>query len=360
MAAADARTTSARTPSLQGGSDYDSDSDTEHALLKVKQEEVVLYGCKLDTNALVMHRILHYNAKQLNIKTPFGVFHASVVWFLALSMQLLILYILALDAEEREQGWQKRDFVNSIGMNVYQTAVCMLDSPTMQDSFATADCHPHLPNATTFDIVHDKCGMQIHVNHWYMYPVMIFLWLCAMFVELRDGIKQAACIYYTASTHINSEDERIFNEGNMKVVERIPRGLRIVFLVLVCLPNLFIDIAVMYIGCKFIMMQTANEVDLVVKSLCLSFVTQIDDKLVAAFTTAKTKAEFKDLKIRSSFMIKNQAGARLGAAFFFIVVFLTWVINYLVFGGLLHFRRACNEWMHPEGEATFADIFDFE
>eukprot|EP00927_Polykrikos_kofoidii_P017315 TRINITY_DN1786_c0_g1_i1.p1 TRINITY_DN1786_c0_g1~~TRINITY_DN1786_c0_g1_i1.p1 ORF type:complete len:365 (+),score=53.60 TRINITY_DN1786_c0_g1_i1:71-1096(+) len=322
-------------------SESDSDESAEELALTYAQDEVHFYECKLDTNALVLKRCLDVYGGKVQGGSSLGVCHALVLYCLALGLQLIIMYVLGVEAEELETGLQNRDFNRSIGMTMSEAADCLVSGASEQDVFANCQYlkSPHT-NATVYAFVLKTCSEQ-RIHHPSLYWFMLFLWISTMLTELRDGCEQLDAVYFSASHRSDKLERGVFDEKDEKTVFRVPRTLKFVFAIFFCIPNIIVDIAVGYIGCKLILMQRNSDVDLIVKSLCLAFVTQIDDKMVAAFTSRMSSARFKGLRIRTSILIKRRFGASRGFLLIILCCAVTMFIYFGIFGPLGKFRLAC-------------------
>merc|ERR1712118_201779 len=180
-------------------------------------------------------------------------------------IQFVIVYFLLMDViEPMESGYEQ---------NHYD-----LVAATQTLKAAVQDGTPLVSSDDSSEGILRRCKAQ--KVHRFMYVVIVFVWLSKMSHETLESMHHA--------TRVIRADQRYYPHKHM-----IHRGnitcldlwIKVAIILLVSCVECVIAVLVGFAGAKMLLL-TISEGELILKSLCLQFVVNIDELVYNSFTTA--------------------------------------------------------------------------
>lgn len=268
------------------------------------------------------------------ISFPFLSFlHGAVLYLGTVGLQLAITCMLYLRAEDLEVLWENKHFLEMFDVDLRGAA------DTLRRSVRTGH-EPGIltsPDGGLLKVCSTAISNQRYIAFYYL---MIFIWYTKMTSEFRDAISFGRKIVHLP----NSEDGEVFDKGRTIIVA-LQRWQKAVVLTFTVLVRIIIATVIMYSGGKFIMLQTST-LTLILKSLCMKFVIELDEMFLKSFTTSDAKEKLKNVKLsvaasHSWELWDSGLGGLVCIAFPAACCAL---FCFFVFGGLMDLRVACHEY----------------
>jgi hypothetical protein len=203
----------------------------------------------------------------------------------------------------------------------------------------------------------EKCGLTLEAN-WAFYYVMIFLWCVKMFSEWEKAKFMWEAIWHVNAFDRDDERNHIDKASKGMLLVRLETWQRVTLLILGPAMKMVITCLVFYAGCKWLILQK-SELKIVLKSLCMQFVVQVDEMMLGLSTvnTRKHLKAFRLQTMRPDPALKMPSwDSGLGGVvhLFFVMAFVLFVTQF-IFKDLMNFRKACHDYneVFPAEEIHF-------
>jgi len=223
----------------------------------------------------------------------------------------------------------------------------MKGAATMISHAVQVNNHSALPHSFfVHDGVLDRCKVQLPVQYYQFYYLMIFIWFSQMLIEARSiyCLLKALVMVQVPPSNEESLVLRDTPDGPISEIVYLPHGIRALLIVTLPILRMCICMGVTYAGAKFLILQV-DEVKILLKVLCMAFVVHIEEIFLKSFVGMRTVRELSNVHVAyqewsRSFSEKWESKGWSGFVYQ-AIPFLGLVLLEVIFSGLLSFRRAC-------------------
>jgi hypothetical protein len=257
--------------------------------------------------------------------------HALALWIVNLVLQLGVTVALLVLAGQLEEPWTSDYFVKNYGISI--TDATILLGQAVAANSVTA--HP-VPEQIVA-----RCEKAAVVPYCF-YGLMIFLWMVKNFAELEKSF-----LLYIRLLHVERRKYRseVILSQDTSTIKKLDGWMVHLLVFLAPLTKSVIAVLVTYAGMKFLLLQD-DELRVILKALCMKFVTQIDDMLLS-LSTSRTRRALRKFHIQSNVSdpgIHNSVwDAGLGGLSHLAVnIIISVIVMHVAFGGMVNFRLACS------------------
>jgi len=221
---------------------------------------------------------------------------------------------------------------------------------------------PDLAKWQAYELKEEICGMAISKS-LFCYTIL-FLWTCTMLCELRTAQRILSTVYHLPSCTLASEmlafQDHIAFEGRCCIVG-LTRWARSLLYLLVVLPKFVISCFLLHIGSRWLISGSFS--DMILNSLALGFVIEIDDLLFATMVpitqqtqVINTKFFFEEKKVahlrevdERHLKAYKRTGFYMGFALVYLLVYMRYVQSVLP-PDLAEVRQLCSEYLSEHTE----------
>lgn len=205
-----------------------------------------------------------------------ALFHAWALYLLGAGIQVTITMLLLINSIDLTMKWRRFDF-NGSGLH----AAARLIRDEVSDG--------SLPSALI-----TECQGTRQVKQQACYIFVMVIWMARMVPEFRNAYRIGRHIMALEHRHDDKRLPMLDFDGT--TVLRLDSQLRLGLLVAIPLIRILVAVLVTYAGVEFLVVQEKTG-DIVVKALCMQFVTDIDNMMLRAFSSDGARQQLKQTKL---------------------------------------------------------------
>jgi len=212
--------------------------------------------------------------------------HAALLAGMTAVVQIWITLMLLWNSEHLMNRWA--NFEATSGISLYEASRALGRAVSENQ----ADLGHFDYSSSTSQAVLQACRETRQVDHLHIYVFVLLLWVAKLLPEFRNSKNLAR---YLWSVDARQDPNMPLLDADGCTVLRLDGWLRWLLIVIPCTRVLVAGL-VTYAGIEFLMVQRQTG-DVVLKALCMGFVTDIDNVFLNAFTSSGGLRQLQSVRL---------------------------------------------------------------
>lgn len=294
------------------------------ALLEVEERksfEKARISCEMDTYSLLLLRLVQWWDGDDSIifwtkhgefrgkfrRTPWVAFiHALLLFMMASGCQLAVTILLFANSKATMHKWSHYLDSHDISLHVAGEALnaavstpagATLGGTVSVGEASIAQALTHMGFMANADKISghvlNDCLSTRKVQYQMCYAIVMLLWIAKMMPEFRQARYVWRAIW---CMEVRKDNTMPLLEADGVTILRLDRWLQVLLLIMIPCVRFVVAVLVAYAGIDFLLAQSTTG-NIVLKALCMQFVTDIDNLFLLAFTSSGGRASVSTMKL---------------------------------------------------------------